>query len=76
MVTEVYSNGKNITVDESLILFTGRLSFQQYIKTKRARFGIKLFQLCTSNGIQLDFIVYHGNMALSLIEMQEGTLVT
>ena len=59
-----------------LVLFKGRLSFQKYIKTKRARFGIKLFQLCTSNAIPLDFIVYHGNMTPSLNEIQEGTLVT
>ena len=61
---EVYLPGKNLTVDKNLVLFKGRLSFQQYIKTKGARFGINLFQLCTSNEIPLDFIVYHGNMAL------------
>ena len=30
----VYSPGKNLSVDESLILFKGRLKFRQYIKTK------------------------------------------
>ena len=73
---EVYSPGINLRIDESLVLFKGRLSFLQYIKTKRARFGIKLFQLCTSNGIPLDFIMYHGNIAPTLIEMQEGSLIT
>ena len=72
----MYSHGKNLTVDERLVLFKGRLSFQQYIKSKSARFGIGLFKLCTLNGIPLDFIVYHGNMAPSLIAMYEGTLVT
>lgn len=56
----VYSPGRNLSLDESLILFKGRLSFKQYIKTKRSRFGIKLYELCTSNGILLDFIVYCG----------------
>ena len=68
---EVYSPGKNLSVDESLVLFKGRLSFMQYIKSKRARFGIKLFQLCTSSGIPLDFLVYHGNLAPMLVEMGE-----
>ena len=44
---KVYSPGKNLSMDESLVLFKGRLSFKQYINTKRARFGIKLYQLCT-----------------------------
>ena len=73
---EVFSPGKNLSIDESLVLFKGRLSFLQYIKSKRARFCIKLFQLCTSNGIPLDFIIYHGNMAPSLVEMDEGSLIT
>ena len=37
----VYNPGRNLSVDESLVLFKGRLHFRQYIKTKRARFGIK-----------------------------------
>ena len=73
---QVFSPGKDVSIDESLVLFKGRLSFQQYIKSKRARFGIKLYQLCTSNGILLDFIVYHGNIAPQLIEMEEGALIT
>ena len=38
---KVYSPGKNLSMDESLVLFKGRLSFKQYITSKRARFGIK-----------------------------------
>ena len=71
-----FSPGKDVSIDERLHFFKGRLSFQQYIKTKRARFGIKLYQLCTSNGILVDFIVYHGNIAPQLIEMEEGALIT
>ena len=36
--SEVYHPGKKLSVDESLVLFKGRLSFKQYIKSKRARF--------------------------------------
>ena len=39
---KVYSPGKELSVDDSLILFKGRLAFKQFIRTKRARFGIKL----------------------------------
>lgn len=39
---------RDICVDESLLLWKGNLSWKQYIATKRARFGIKLFILCES----------------------------
>ena len=58
----VYYPPEHLTVDESLILFKGRLLFKQYIKTKRARFGIKFFELATAEGILLDFIIYQGQM--------------
>ena len=58
------------------MLFKGRLSFKQYISSKRARFGTKLYQLCTSNGILLDFLVYHGNLAPGLTIMEDGSLIT
>ena len=72
----VYSLGKCLSMDESLVLFKGRLGFKQYISSKRARFGIKLYQLCTSNGILLDFLVYHGNLAPGLTIMEDGSLIT
>ena len=61
----VYNPGKHLSVDESLMLFKGRLKFRQYIKTKRARFRKKLYELCTSDGITLDFLVYCGKSMFS-----------
>ena len=49
-----------MSVDESLVLFKDRLHFRQYIETKRARFGIKLYELITSDGITRDVLVYYG----------------
>ena len=37
---------KKLVVDESLMLFKGRLKFKQYIPSKRHRFGVKIFILC------------------------------
>jgi len=54
---KVYYPGKQLSVDESLVLFKGRLHFKQYIKTKRARFGIKLYELTSSDGITFDFLI-------------------
>lgn len=52
---------QNLVIDESLMLWKGRLAFKQFIPSKRNRFGIKLFVLCDcTTGIVLDFIVYTG----------------
>src|SRR5215510_8013604 len=40
---KTYMLEQNISVDESLMLFKGRLLMKQYILLKRARFGIKIF---------------------------------
>ena len=47
---EVYTPRGAICVDESLLLWKGRLIFRQYIPLKRARYGIKLFLCCESDG--------------------------
>lgn len=53
---------KNLAIDESLMLWKGRLCFKQYISSKRHRFGVKLFILCDcETGAILDFIVYTGS---------------
>ncbi len=52
---------ENLCVDESLMLWKGRLSFKQYIPSKRHRFGVKLFMLCDCDTkFVLNFIVYTG----------------
>ncbi|XP_055928749.1 piggyBac transposable element-derived protein 4-like [Argiope bruennichi] len=57
----IYVPKPEISVDESLIAYKGRLSWKQFIPTKRARFGIKLFQLCESeSGYIWNCFIYTG----------------
>lgn len=52
---------KLVTIDESLLLYKGRLGWVQYIPLKRARFGIKTYLLCESKtGYVYSFIIYTG----------------
>ncbi|KAL4153313.1 hypothetical protein QTP88_001146 [Uroleucon formosanum] len=52
---------QNLVFDESLVLWKGRLSFKQFIKSKRHCFGIKFFVLCdVETDYILDFIIYTG----------------
>lgn len=58
--SSVYEPGKKLSIDKSLVLFKDRLHFWQYIRTKRAHFGIKLYELTTSDGLTLDSLAYCG----------------
>ena len=64
----IYYPSEDISLDESLVLYKGRLLFKQYIKTKRSRFGIKFYELRTADGILLDFMIYQGNLQPTLIQ--------
>ena len=52
---------ENLCIDESLMLWKGRLSFKQYVPSKKHRFGMNLFILCDCyTKFVLNFIVYTG----------------
>lgn len=61
---KVYGPGKSLSLDEAMILFRGRLSFRQYIKSKAHKYGIKLYELTTSDGYILNIIIYQGKGTL------------
>ncbi|XP_045769865.1 piggyBac transposable element-derived protein 4-like isoform X1 [Maniola jurtina] len=61
---QVYNADKELSLDESLLLFRGRLHFRQYIKSKKARYGIKFYELTTHDGYVLNIKMYSGKEAI------------
>ena len=56
-----FSPTKNLSVDEGMIPFRGRLSFRQYMPAKPTKYGIKVWIAAdSSNGYVLNFDVYLG----------------
>lgn len=51
---------ESLCIDESMIPFRGRLSFRQYLKGKRHKFGIKLFKICLNGGYTYTAKIYCG----------------
>lgn len=49
-----------LSLDESLLMFRGRLKFRVYIKNKKSRYGIKFYELCSSDGYVLNIEIYKG----------------
>lgn len=57
---EVYQPSKNLSLDESMVLWRGRLVFRQFIKNKRHKYGIKLYMLTEPQGLVLQVMIYSG----------------
>ncbi|KAF2892508.1 hypothetical protein ILUMI_13665 [Ignelater luminosus] len=61
-MSKIYYPGRELSLDESMLLWHKRLVFCQYIKNKRHKYGIKLYMLITPTGCSLRFFVYIGMM--------------
>lgn len=59
-IKNTYSPGENLSLDESLLLWRGRLFFRQYIPNKKHKYGIKIYELCTPEGFLLNMLIYTG----------------
>ena len=57
----MYTTERDISIDESLLLWKGCLSWKQYIPNKRSRFGLKSFVLCEAKtGYVWKSVLYTG----------------
>ncbi|KAF7267835.1 hypothetical protein GWI33_018962 [Rhynchophorus ferrugineus] len=59
-MAEIYYPGRELTIDKSMVLWRGRLTFRQYIKNKRHKYGKNLYMLTTPGGIVLNVMVCTG----------------
>ena len=61
-VQQCYLPTKNLSVDEEMIAFKGRLSFRKYLPAKLTKYGIKVWMAAdSSNGYVVNFSVYLGS---------------
>ena len=57
----LYTLDKEIALDESIVPFTGRTSFKQYVKNKPNPWGLKVYALSGSkSGYMHNILVYAG----------------
>ena len=64
-----YHPGSLLCVDEQLVEFHGRVRFQQYLRSKPGKFGIKIFWITdTENSFPLRCLVYVGKETLPASE--------
>lgn len=72
----VFTPGKNVTVDEQLVPFRGRCPFRQYIPSKPAKYGIKIWVLCdSSNWYAYNTQIYVGRDRNTAPERNQGRRV-
>ena len=58
IVSEIFTPHKELSLDESMMLWLERLVFRQCIKNKRHKCGIKFFELLTNDGFLLKTEIY------------------
>jgi hypothetical protein len=57
---DIYYPQRNLCIDESMVLWRGRLSFRQYIPNKRHKYGVKFYMLTEPSGTIIKFLIYTG----------------
>ncbi|XP_053402637.1 piggyBac transposable element-derived protein 4-like [Mercenaria mercenaria] len=73
--TDAYAPDKELSIDESMIKFKGRIFFRQYMPAKPTKWGIKTFALCGSNtGYGLRFLIHTGKNTFSADRSSEQEL--
>lgn len=60
-MNQIYYPTKELSLDESMFLWRGRLYFNQYIQNKRHKFGIKFYMLTQPDGLVLKLRIYCGS---------------
>ena len=68
----VYTPGPNVAIDESLMLWKGKLAMKRYIPLKRARFGLKSYLLCESGSGYIWKVMVHVGPAMDLELSDDG----
>ena len=68
IVQNVYMPKREMSVDEILILFKGRIFFRQYIPSKKAKCGLKLYAACDIDGYMWDFELHTTVRQMALLK--------
>ena len=58
--SSIFVPHQKLSLDESMMLWRGRLIFRQYIKNKRHKYGVKFFELCSHNSYIISCRIYAG----------------
>jgi hypothetical protein len=59
-MNEIFKPTKNLSLDESMVLWRGLLIFRHYIKNKKHKFGVKIYMLTESWGLIHKIMIYSG----------------
>lgn len=71
-----YVPGANLTVDEQLFPFRGRTRFTQYIPSKPAKYGIKIWWICDAKShYPLKGRIYTGKLEGAVRDINQGERV-
>ena len=77
LYSQIYSPKRELSIDESMIKFKGRVFFRQFLPAKPIRFGIKQFCMSEAKtGYALKFLVYTGRETFTNLQVPLDVSVT
>ena len=72
----LYRPHQNVSIDEAMVAFRGRLSWRQYVPSKPTKYGMKVWVRASPvNGFLSDFQVYTGRAEINQPEESLGARV-
>lgn len=64
LCNNIFVPRQQLSIDETLVLYKGRVLFKQYIPTKKNKYGIKMYCLCEADTTYLwNFVIHTTNEA-------------
>lgn len=70
-----YNPRRNVTIDECIIPFKGRVQFRQYMPNKPNKWGVKLWMLAESQSSYIQYIdIYLGRRATSQLNLASNVV--
>ena len=68
-----FQPGRDLSIDEAMIGFKGRIFFKQYMPTKPTKWGIKVWEMCdAATGYCVTFDIYTGRASRQNTEVSLG----
>ena len=74
--SKFFSPSVHLTIDEVIVLYKGRVIFQQYTPKKHKCFGIKIYKICDKTGCTYDMMLYVGKDRQQTAQHLTTTYVT
>ena len=74
-IAAIYTSDRKLSIDESMMLWIGRLVFRHYRINKKHKYGVKLYELCESDDIVMNVKIYSGEPPPDILSLGQTAVI-